>query len=68
MQDFALQMREGMMGINNLRRKNGGSLLLVILPDKPVLLDTEFCNREIVNTGSAKFLLNGEVDGIAFFD
>ena len=43
MQDFALQMREGVMGIYNLRGKDWGNLLLIVLLDKAKLLNAKLC-------------------------
>ena len=43
MQDFALQMREGMMGIYNLRGKDWGNLLFIVLLDKAELLNAKLC-------------------------
>ena len=43
MQDFALQMREWVMGIHNLRGKDWGNLLLIVLLDKAKLLNAKLC-------------------------
>ena len=43
MQDFTLQMREWVMGIHNLRGKDWGNLLLIVLLDKAELLNAKLC-------------------------
>ena len=43
MQDFTLQMREWVMGIHNLRGKDWGNLLLIVLLDKAKLLNAKLC-------------------------